>query len=567
MAHNVMENLEIEDPILCKLRAAIDGYRARVAAWEQAIRPLATQQSVPSSTTLGLFGLSSILCIAVNAFALNSSTPTQEIALSNLGCTALFGIAAISLFYDRVVRGYGKETILRRSAENASEITVQLQALAEIQVDVQYRVQRLSRDLNALSISIENQNDVAEDLKAKNLIAQKQRKEYEETLAGLRAEIMSEASRLNRLQFSVNRLEEERKELEQSIQAHTDSLFEVAARREDVSADLMVMESTRDSMRAAWAVEQEERRVAAAKMQDQIRTLYDQKNGLREKIETVEADMIHLQHLRSEMQAEIELIGEEQERRTAASIEAIYQLQARIEELQQGYDQSRLEFGQLQQAIRNAQLERDSILDRIARCDEARIELEDAVFESLGQIHENQETLETVRTAITAEENKLSDRRMLAEREAIEADSRQEERIRVLQELERRIETAVHERDALDSEIDRLSGVKGAMDVSIDELTNRLEHRAAELRRKNNQLQEQADRLERLSEAIQKLTIRESEMRQTADESLKEIAPQATVGSLPSPIGQMRSIHSPHFSIPPRTNPISQGTSDELIEG
>jgi chromosome segregation ATPase len=607
----VLEPIVVEDSILRKLRAAIDGYRSRVADWENAIRPIAAKQSVPSSTTIGLFGLGAVLCISVNAFAINSHTPTQEIALSNLGCTVLFVIAAISLFYDRVMRGYAQEVLVRRSAENATEIAIQLQALAEIQVDLQYRVKRLSRDLNDLSIEIENQNSLADELKEQNRIAQANQNQYDAKLVELRASIMGEASRVHRLQHSVVRLENERKELERSIAAHTDELFDVAARRETVSADLMVLESTRESTRAAWVMEQEEQKIEAQKIQHRLRELNEERSNLIGSTESIKADLAHLSELRSEMQAEIELIGEEQERRTAASIAAIAQLQAKIDGLQQNHDRNRAEFDQLQSAIRGAEGQRDGLLNRIGECTQAKAELEDVLVSLLEQIQENQDALANTRQAIANEEDRLEQRRALADREAIEADSRQKERTRVLQDLEREIERIARDRDSLQTEIDRLSGVRDAMDISIDELTNRLEMRTTDLRRKNTQLQEQADRLERLSEAIQKLTVRESEIRRAVDDQTADngapsnnasgivqasilpasVAPPGPVtglitpglhasglhasgiiipgfiDTLPAEEGVTRSIHKPHFSALSRSYPHAQNHRDEVIGG
>jgi chromosome segregation ATPase len=571
-ALQVMETTETEAPILRQLRGAIDGYRLRVASWEQAVRPLAIKQGIPSNTTIGLFGLGSVLCIAVNAFALSTNTPTQEIALSNLGCITLFAIAGISLFYDRVVRGFAGEVLVRQSAENAAEIAVQLQALAELQVDLQRRVHQLNQELGGLAISIEKQNDIAEDLKQQNLTAQAHQKDYDAKLVDLRSSIMGEASRLNRLQHNVSRLEDERKELQLSIQAHTDSLLEVAARREDVSADLMVLESTRESMRSAWAVEQEEGRIEAAKLNGQLRSLNDQRSEILAKIETTEADLIHLSDLRSELQTEIELIGLEHERRTAASIAAISQLQSKIDGLQQDHDRRRAEFDQLQSAIRYANADRESIENRIAQCAEAKLELEDTIVASLGQLQENRELLVSVQHAILAEEDNLAQRRLLAEREAVEADSRQEERNRWLQDLERKIAVANQERDAIGAEIDRLEGVQNAMDISIDELTNRLESRTTELRLKNTQLQEQAERLERLSEAIQKLAIRESEIRRAITDSpvdsvFANSIPAESIVAIPGQNGVIRNIHGPHLTPLSRTTPIPPSSSSELIEG
>ena len=571
-ALQVMETAKSQAPILRQLLAAIDGYQMRVASWEQTVRPLAIRQGIPSKTTLGLFGLGSVLCIAVNAFALSTNTPTQEIALSNLGCVTLFAIAGISLFYDRIMRGFADEVVVRQSAENAAEIAVQLQALAELKVDLQGRVQQLSQELSDLGISIEKQNDIAEDLKQLNLTAQAHQKDYDAKLIELRSNIMGEASRLNRLQHNVSRLEDERKELQLSIQAHTDGLLEVAARREDVSADLMVLESTRESMRAAWAVEQEEGRIEATKLQDQLRSLNDQRAEILTRIETTEVDLIHLSDLRSELQTEIELIGQEHERRTAASIAAIAQLQAKIDSLQQDHDRRRAEFDQLQSAIHNAESERESIENSIAQYSEAKRELEDTIFASLGELQQNRELLISVQHAISAEEENRAQQRLLAEREAIEADSRQQERNRLLQDLERKIAIANQESDALGAEIDRLAGVKNAMDISIDELTNRLESRATELRRKNTQLQEQADRLERLSEAIQKLAIRESEIRRAVTDSSGEpIAaisiPEDSIVAIPSQNGVIRSIHGPHLKPLSRTSPLPPSGSGELIEG
>jgi chromosome segregation ATPase len=349
-------------------------------------------------------------------------------------------------------------------------------------------------------------------------------------------------------------------------------LLEVAARREDVSADLMVLESTRESMRSAWAVEQEEGRIEAAKLNGQLRSLNDQRSEILAKIETTEADLIHLSDLRSELQTEIELIGLEHERRTAASIAAISQLQSKIDGLQQDHDRRRAEFDQLQSAIRYANEDRESIENRIAQCEEAKLELEDTIVASLGQLQENRELLVSVKHAILAEEDNLAQRRLLAEREAVEADSRQEERNRWLQDLERKIAVANQERDAIGAEIDRLEGVQNAMDISIDELTNRLESRTTELRLKNTQLQEQAERLERLSEAIQKLAIRESEIRRAiidspVDSVVANSIPAESIVAIPGQNGVIRNIHGPHLKPLSRTTPIPPSSSSELIEG
>jgi chromosome segregation ATPase len=538
------DGCEMEDPILRKLRAAIDGYRARVASWEQEIRPLAARQNIPSATTIGLFGLGAFLCIAIHAISLQGRTPIQELALSNLGCVALFAVAAISLFYDRVVKGFGRELMLRRSSEQASDLAVQLHALAAIQVDLQFRVHRLSRDLNELSSSIENQNEIAEDLKARNLEAASRQRDYEAKLTDLRGSIMKEASRLNRFQHSITCLENERQELELSIQAHTDHLFDIAAQRENISEEIASLERVRASTRAACEVEREQSQFEIDQLKDQLQFLAQERDSITNNLESVKADLSHLRELRSELQGEIVLLGQEQERNTAASIAALSQWQSKLNALQQDYDRSRTEFEQLQSALRNATSERKGIEARIVECKGAKEELEESLYGLLNQIRENRDGLSALEIAVRTEEERFNERRASAAREAIEAEARQKER------------------DALETEVNRLSGVKNAMDISIDELTNRLEVRTTELRRKNNQLQEQADRLERLSEAIQRLTIRESEIRQTVDPN-RSIA----VETLPSSTGTTRGIHRPHFTAMSRNNPLPADGRHELLEG
>lgn len=553
---------QLEDPLLRKLRAAIDGYRARVAAWEQAVKPLAEKQNSPTVITTSLFVLGGGLCVAINAMMLRGDAPIQEVALSNLSCVALFVIAAISLFYDRVLRGFGRELVLRRSGDQASEIAVQLHALAAIQVDLQYRVQRLSRDLNELSLTIESQNEIAEDLKKRNLEAAAEQRDYESRLSDLRGSIMNEASRLNRFQHSMARLENERKELELTIQAHTDHLFDIATQRENASEELSSLEYQRESVRAALVAEQEQHRMEAARLGTQLRLLIGERDSMVSNLESIKADLVHLGELRSEMQTEIELIGEEQERRTEASIAAITKLQSQLESLQQEYDRNSTEFAQVHQALRNAHAERQGLETQIAECKIARTDLEDALSDLLGRLNVNREELQAVEFAIEREQEQMNARRAQAEREAIEAESRQQERNRLLQELERGIGNALQERELLGTEVQRLTGVKDAMEITIDELTHRLEMRTTDLRRKQSQLQEQADRLERLSEAIQRLTIRESEMRQSVD----SIGP-AIIESLPSPHGTTWGVHGPHISGVSRSRPLSSSGTDELIEG
>lgn len=551
-----------EDPLLRKLRAAIDGYRARVAAWEQAVKPLAQKQNSPTVITTSLFALGGVLCVAINAIMLQGNAPIQEVALSNLSCVALFVIAAISLFYDRVLRGFGRELVLRRSGDQASEITVQLHALAAIQVDLQYRVQRLSRDLNELSLSIESQNEIEEDLKKRNIEAAAEQRDYEARLSDLRGSIMNEASRLNRFQYSIACLENERKELELTIQAHTDHLFDIATQRENASEELSSLEYQRESVRAALVAEQEQHRIEAARLGDHLRLLIGERDSMVSNLESIKADLVHLGELRSEMQTEIELIGEEQERRTEASIAAITKLQSQLESLQQEYDRNSTEFGQVHQALLSAHAERKGLETQIAECKIARTDLEDALSDLLGRLNVNREELQAVEFAIEREQEQMNARRTQAEREAIEAESRQQERNRLLQELERGIGNALQERELLGTEVQRLTSVRDAMEITIDELTHRLEMRTADLRRKQSQLQEQADRLERLSEAIQRLTMRESEMRQSVD----SIGP-AVIESLPSPQGTMWGVHGPHFSGMSRSKPLSASGADELIEG
>lgn len=537
IASNDTQHEEFEAPSLRKLRVAIDGYRSRVNAWEHSIRSQAHKQNLPTLTTLGLFGLGAGLCGTINYFNLRGDLPVQELALSNLGCVTLFVIASISLFYDRIMRGFGRELLLRRSGEHASEIAIQLHALAAIHVDLQFHVGRMSKDLDELSQSIETQNDIAEDLKVANLQSASQQEEYQERLADLRRNIMAEASRLNRFQHSITVLESQRNELELSIQAHTDHLFDIASQRENVAAELTSLEKTRTSLRASWTAEQEQAKIDAARTRDQLRLLSNERDALTDTVETIKADLIHLRDLRSDLQAEVELIGDE-------------------------HDRTRSEFDQIQTALFHAQTERDRIDARIAESHLTQRALEETIFEMLGQLGENQEKLNAIESAIQRNEEHLSERRSQAERDAIEFESRQSERNRILQELERGIGNAIQEREALDTEMERLRHVKQAMEISIDELTHRLELRTTDLRKKNHQLQEQADRLEKLSEAIQKLTLREAEMRPSA-----ETPSSSRVDSLPAPPGMVRTIHKPHLSTLFKTIPQSSDGSGELIEG
>jgi hypothetical protein len=554
---------ETLDPQLQKFRNAIDGYRARVSAWEQAIRPLARKQNAPSATTVGLLILGAFVSIAINGVALDSDASTQHVALSNLGSMALFILGGISLFYDRAVRGFGRELILRRSGDHASEISIQLHAIAAMHVELQREMQRSRNELDELEASIENQNEIAEDLKQQNAVSLTQQQEYEAKLDELRHLVMEEVSRLNRTQHSIANLENEQRELELSIQAHTDQLFEVAAQRETVTAELSKLESTQESARIAWASEQKQH-------ESDILRLCQERDSILTELEGVRQELRTLRELRTEMQCELDMIREEHERSTAASIATIGQLRSEIESLQASQARERDVLQSIANQLQGIRDEHENLLSRIAECTSAKEELEEELSTLLSQIREKQAGLDAIEAAFQREEGLLLERRALAEREAIEADSRQKERSIVLQELERSIGTAVQERESLSNEIHRLSGVKDAMEISIDELTHRLEVRTTELRKKNNQLQEQADRLERLSEAIQRLASRESEIRRT-------VTPDEPVSfeALPSQLGTFRGVHAPHLAghsrqEPSMTNPTMKNLpntnlTDDLV--
>jgi chromosome segregation ATPase len=543
------------DPQLQKFRNAIDGYRARVSAWEQAIRPMARKQNAPSPTTVGLLILGAFVSIAINGFALDSDASTQQVALSNLGAMALFIVAGLSLFYDRAVRGFGRELVLRRSGEHASEISIQLHAIASMHVELQTEMQRARIDLLDLETSIEKQNEIAEDLKQQNVVSLSQQQEYEAKLDELRHLVMEEVSRLSRTQHGIANLENEQKELELSIQAHTDQLFDVAAQRETVTAELSRLESTQESARIAWAAEQQQ-------LEADIQELCQEKELIARELQEVRRELQSLRELRTEMQCELEMIRDEHERSTAASIATIGQLRSEIESLQNSQAHERDQLQKVSDQLRGVRIEHEGLLSRIVESTAAKEELEDELSKLLSQIREKQAGLDAIEAAFQREEGLLLERRAMAEREAAEADSLQKERSLALQGLELSIGTAAQEREALSNEIQRLGGVKDAMEISIDELTLRLEVRTSELRKKNNQLQEQADRLERLSEAIQKLASRESEIRRTTalDESV-------AIDVLPSPHGTYRGVHAPHLAGGPRNETLSPSSIDDRVQG
>lgn len=552
------------DPVLSKLRSTIDSYQKRVKAWDGAVRPLAWKQRIPSPTTIGLLILGAAVTLVVNILAFSHDATLERASISNLGAMVVLALAGISLFYDRTVRGYGRELLLRDATARSSELLAQLQTLAGFQTELRQDMLRRGAELDSLRVEIEAQNEIAEDLKQQNVTARSQHEEYELRLAELRQLIMDEVSRLQRSQHSVSNLQAEQKELELSIQAHSDQLFEVAEQRERVTAELQQCTQERDQLQKRWESEQSEHNRRVERERADLERLQGEVEAATLQLESIRSDLDTIRELRTEMQCELEMIREEHERNTAASIQAMAQLRAEMGSLDEQKRLAESAIEQQKQDLIELQSEFDQLKARIDESTHAKRELEIELGQLLGQIRESQMQVESLEGSIEREQELLHEQRQRAERELQESDAKLSERRQAILDLEQTIALATQERESLGLELNRLAGVKNAMEISVDELTHRLELRSTELRKKNQQLQEHADRLERLSDAIQKLVARESEIRQSTGSEAKSIQ---DVIPLPAADGEFRGVHGAHIVPMPRgLNAIARPVT-EFFEG
>jgi chromosome segregation ATPase len=487
------------------------------------------------------------MTLAVNLTSMGSDASIQRAAFANLGGMIVFILAGISLFYDRAVRGYGLELRVREVAQRTTDITQQLGGLAPLQVELQREIAAQNEEADGLRLKIESAQAALDRLNAENASSKAQEAEYASKLAELRQLVMDEVSRLSRCQHSIANLQSEQSELELTIQAHSDRLFEVASRHEDLNANVEQLQGERDKLRVSFEAEQ----VAYASESNRLRSELEELDRARadagQSLQSLREDVEMLRELRSESQCELDMIREEYERNTAANIQSLAQLRVDIESLQSEKGRMQQSLVEVRTALDGLNRERAVLETRVEESKASKLGLDEELSSLLTQIRENQAMHESLESALQREQELLDDRRFQAEREAIEAESKQKERNRVLQELDRAMGLAVQEREVMDAEIARLSRVKDAMEISIDELTNRLESRTSELRRKGIQIQEHAERLERLSEAVQRMTAKESGSDRALPHAAgSELGTLPTFGTLPAQEGAYRGVHGAH---------------------
>ncbi len=489
-----------------RLIQMLDAYHGSIRQWTNNAGGLSLHQRLPSSTTITLFGLAVFLTIVINGFVTRTSLPVQYAVWANLGCVWIMLVAGLSLFYDRVVRGYGYEGRRKETMVRFAELSDQWLSVARVVRDVESQLNDAKEVLDIAELEIANRRSLAQQIQVQIDTSNSQIAANQGRLASLCRDLMDEASRLSRCQHSVATLEHQKQELEKTIEAHSDKLFEVAERHEDLCAAVSAIEHQKKAFEERLAIEKAEGEVEIRTLNSEVTSLRSERSAQSAQLSEIRRELAELGDERTELHCELDLLREEYGRNRAANLQSLTDLRGEIQSLQSEKNSMGGQVVALRSQIEDLHEQRNTLGTQVEEFSDAKERLEADLSSLTEQLVDRQQSLTSLESAMQSEIAIQEERREAARIEANEIESLRAESDLVLQEIERSVRESSLKRQSLASEVEQLQEAKLRLESSVGDLNDRLLDRSSELERNYLQIHEVAEHLEKLSQAIRCLS-------------------------------------------------------------